>query len=311
MCGNAPFYKMQLAPEESAPANNQLRTSTGYEEPLPKKIEETRSREHNTAQQKSNKCNRLRMASSVLRKSMMLGPFRQKNASIFSSALDHQQMAPFSNFASRSRRRRVSKARPARAPKGIAVCCRDMDDLSLVTLGGTGNYPAQKEILKRHIMATDRHGSYDAACEVFSKIEEKNYEWMKVTALPFQISIVAAFSAGIISIPMVFHLPTVEYFNEHFVTAEHPPPKELETSLEVGSWSWNWMEPVLGTSTFILLCLQYMRVHLSHLGIQPYTHRMKSLRGLRLADEFPHYNKDLLIAYSEASPFYNPQKLWI
>jgi len=53
------------------------------------------------------------------------------------------------------------------------------------------------------------------------------------------------------------------------------------------------------------------RVHLSHLGIQPYTHRMKSLRGLRLADEFPHYNKDLLIAYSEASPFYNPQKLWI
>jgi hypothetical protein len=45
---------------------------------------------------------------------------------------------------------------------------------------------------------------------------------------------VTAFSAGCISIPMVFHLPTVEYFNEHFVTADHPPLKELETSLEVG-----------------------------------------------------------------------------
>lgn len=252
------------------------------------------------------------MASSVLRKSMMLAPFRSRSTSIFWSALNHQQFAPFSSFASRSRsrRRRVPNVRH-RAPKGIAACYRDMDDLSLVTLGGSGNYQARQEILKRHIMATDRNGSYDAACETFSKIEEKNYEWMKITALPFQLSIVAVFSAGVISIPLVFHLPTVEYFNEHFVTAEHPPPKELETSLEVGSWAWNWMEPVLGTSTFILLCLQYMRVHLSHLGIKPYTDRLKSLRGRRLAKEFPNYNKDLLIAYSEASPFYNPDKLWM
>lgn len=82
-------------------------------------------------------------------------------------------------------------------------------------------------------MATD-HGTYEDACAVFAKIEEKNYEWMNLTAVPFQMSIVAAFSAGLASIPLVFHLPTVEYFNEHFVTAEHPPLKELETALEVG-----------------------------------------------------------------------------
>jgi len=78
-------------------------------------------------------------------------------------------------------------------------------------------------------------------------------------AVPFQLGFFACFSAGVLSIPLVFHLPTVEYFDEHFVTAEHPPTKELETSLEVGAWSWNWVEPVLVTSTFLLLSLQYMR----------------------------------------------------
>lgn len=108
-----------------------------------------------------------------------------------------------------------------------------MDDSCLVTLGGMGNLDAREEILKRHIMLTD-NVSYNSACDIFCEIEEKNYKWMRSMAFPFQVGIVTAFSAGCISIPMVFHLPTVEYFNEHFVTADHPPLKELETSLEVG-----------------------------------------------------------------------------
>ena len=153
----------------------------------------------------------------------------------------HQQQhyALFSSMTPRYRRRRFAPKMPkkirANAPKGVPSCYQDMDELSLVTLGGSGNYEARQEILKRHIQATDK-GSYEDACAVFSKIEEKNYEWMNMTALPFQISIVTAFTAGLAAIPLVFHLPTVEYFNEHFVTAEHPPLKELETSLEVGRY---------------------------------------------------------------------------
>lgn len=120
------------------------------------------------------------------------------------------------------------------------------------------NHVALEEMLKRHIMTVDRVG-YEEACRMFLEIEKANYAHEYVMALPFQVSIVLCASAGFISIPMVFHLPVVEYVNEHFVTADHPQPKELETALEVGSWSWQWMEPVLGTSTFVLLCLQYMR----------------------------------------------------
>lgn len=52
-------------------------------------------------------------------------------------------------------------------------------------------------------------------------------------------------------------------------------------------------------------------MHLQHLGVTPYTHHMKRFRGKRLADAFPQYNSNLLYAYSESSPMYNPKDLWL
>ena len=135
---------------------------------------------------------------------------------------------------------------------------KDMNNTSLATLGSMENYVALEEMLKRHIMSIDKV-DYQEACRIFLQIEQSNYRYEYTMAFPFQISILLLATSACLSIPMVFHLPTVEYFNEHFVTADHPQPKELETALEVGSWSWQWMEPVLGTSTFVLLCMQYMR----------------------------------------------------
>lgn len=54
-----------------------------------------------------------------------------------------------------------------------------------------------------------------------------------------------------------------------------------------------------------------VRIHLQHLGVNPYTVRMKRMRGRRLADAFPQYNEELLIAYSESAPFYNAKDLWL
>lgn len=135
---------------------------------------------------------------------------------------------------------------------------REMDNTALTTLGAMANHAALEEMLKRHIMKTDQV-TYEEAADIFLTIEQKNHQSEQAMAIPFQLGIVACFGAFAVAVPMVFHLPTVEYFNEHFVTAEHPPTKELETALEVGAWSWNWMEPVMGTSTFLLLSLQYMR----------------------------------------------------
>jgi len=142
--------------------------------------------------------------------------------------------------------------------KSMPVALRKVDNTSLTTLGAMGNHAALQEMVKRHIMAID-NVRYKEASGIYEMIEKKNHEWENVMAFPFQANIIMCVTAGVISIPLVFHLPTVEFFNEHFVTADHPPIKELETALEVGSWSWNWMEPVLGTSTFLLMSLQYLR----------------------------------------------------
>ena len=53
------------------------------------------------------------------------------------------------------------------------------------------------------------------------------------------------------------------------------------------------------------------RMHLNHLGVQPFTYRMKKYRADNLVAAFPQYNKDLLTSYSQASPFYNAKDLWM
>ena len=73
-----------------------------------------------------------------------------------------------------------------------------------------------------------------------------------------------------VSFPLVFHEATMTWFNHHFVTAELPPPEDMETWLEVGSASWGWMEPVLGQISFFLLCMQFARAQIQNLGIRPY-----------------------------------------
>jgi hypothetical protein len=142
--------------------------------------------------------------------------------------------------------------------KAMPLSYREMENASLVALGAMADNDACREMLIRHIMAVDEI-SYEDASWKFLDIEEKNHKHMYLLALPFQIGVGGCLGAGLISIPLVFHLPTVEYFNLHYVTAEHPPLKELETVLEVGGWSWAWMEPCLGVCTFVLLCMQYMR----------------------------------------------------
>jgi len=62
--------------------------------------------------------------------------------------------------------------------------------------------------------------------------------------LPYKVGLFSAVSLGLVSIPLVFHLGFAEWFNEEFVTFEKYGEGEADTWLEVGSWTWNWMEPV-------------------------------------------------------------------
>jgi len=181
-----------------------------------------------------------------------------------------------------------------------------MDNTQLVTLAALEHHPARVEMLRRHVMAVDTV-EYATACATVDQMTRANHQGRVFLALPYQIGIGMGLVSAAGSLPMVFDIHTALWFNEIFVTTEVPPAEDLETILETGSWTWNWMEPPLGTISFVLLCLQFARAQMQHLGIQPYTGLLKKWRGRQLADQFPQYDAKLVKAFSETSPLWNNQ----
>ncbi len=48
---------------------------------------------------------------------------------------------------------------------------------------------------------------------------------MRLAALPYQLGMAAALAAGAASIPLTYHLDTVLWFNEHYVTTDVAEPR--------------------------------------------------------------------------------------
>lgn len=188
--------------------------------------------------------------------------------------------------------------------KAMPLSYQTMENTSLVTLAHLADHDAAREMLKRHIMDVDGC-SYDKATEKFKEIAKKNLDGAWLLSVPYRLGISVALIAGFGSIPMVFDLGTAQWFNEYFVTTDVPDPEDIETWLEVGSWTWNWMEPPLGQISFMLLCLQYSRAQMDNLGIKPYTTRIKRMRAKRLVKEFPQYDAGILMLFSETSKIGN------
>jgi len=157
---------------------------------------------------------------------------------------------------------------------------------------------ACRECVVRDIMVVDNI-EYDEAMKVFEKIAECNRRDMIFASLPFRVGFTVAFTGGIASIPLVFDLQTVTWFNEAFVTSELPGPEDLETWLEVGAASWGWMEPVLGQVSFFLLCMQFARAQLQNLGIRPYFNWQQEHRARELCKRYPQYDAEFLTMYSK------------
>jgi hypothetical protein len=182
----------------------------------------------------------------------------------------------------------------------MPLTVQEMDNSTLVTLGEMGHHEARIEILKRHIMARDQT-SYEAAGEKFKEIARKNSENKFLLTLPYHVGIATALTLGAASLPMVFSLDVAHWFNTHFVTTQIPEPEDVETIWEVGSYTWNWMEPPLGTISFVLLTLQFSRSQIQNLGAKPYTEWIKQWRARRLAQAFPQYEASVVMNYSHSA----------
>jgi hypothetical protein len=164
---------------------------------------------------------------------------------------------------------------------------------------------ACRERLIREIMAVHSI-SWDDAQPKMKEIEYANKAFgTKLTSAvgylastPYFVGVTASVTAGIASIPLVFDLESAKMFNEYYVTADVAEEKDLETWLEVGSWTWSWMEPVLGQVSFLLLCLQFARNQMFNLKWRPYSHALRNIRSRRLQSTFPQYNAMVLHQFS-------------
>eukprot|EP00599_Poterioochromonas_sp_BG-1_P009383 CAMPEP_0173152664 /NCGR_PEP_ID=MMETSP1105-20130129/12377_1 /TAXON_ID=2985 /ORGANISM="Ochromonas sp., Strain BG-1" /LENGTH=176 /DNA_ID=CAMNT_0014068407 /DNA_START=241 /DNA_END=771 /DNA_ORIENTATION=- len=165
-----------------------------------------------------------------------------------------------------------------------------------------GDQDAREERLIREIMAVDNVSWKDAE-PIFQKMVTSNRRGLFLYTLPYKIGIASALVAAFGSIPLIFEIDTVLWFNEFYVTADVPEAKDLETPLEVGGFAWNWMEPPLGTISFFLLCMQYARSQLENLGAKPYTSWIKHRRARRLIREFPKYDPAIIASFSEGDSF--------
>lgn len=168
---------------------------------------------------------------------------------------------------------------------------------ALIMLAAQGSHEAREECVIREIMAVD-DVDWDGAQPRMAEIRSAALSGMGLAKLPYRAAITGAVVGGFVTFPLCFHLNTVEWFNDAFVTDDLPDAKELETWLEVGSWSWNWMEPVLGQLSFFLLTLQYARAQMQNIGLKPYTEWLCNRRAMTLSQKFPQYNDRVLHEYS-------------
>lgn len=192
--------------------------------------------------------------------------------------------------------------------KKIAKKYNELPNDALHMMAASNDQEAREERLIREIMGVDSL-EWPDACKKFLEIKKVNHELpAKVYTVPFVLGLGLYTVIGVASVPLIFHYPTVALFNEHFVTADIPEPKDLETWLEVGSWSWNWMEPIIGELSFIILCSQLVVTQMLLLKWNPYSQAVMLRRAKRLHERYPQYSKMILMDFAKHDDFYTKRE---
>jgi hypothetical protein len=94
-----------------------------------------------------------------------------------------------------------------------------MSNESLLIYAARNDTQAVRELLTREIMAVDNL-SWEVAHEKIEEIDKINSKGMIFAYMPYKIGVIASLTAGLVSIPLTYHLDTVLWFNEHFVTSD-------------------------------------------------------------------------------------------
>ena len=174
---------------------------------------------------------------------------------------------------------------------------------TLAVMATLGVHGASKERMLREIMRVDGC-SYVEAYAVLAKMNLHLEGGTSLHKLPYQAIIAGAWALGVVLIPLgVFQKDLAIWFAVEHVGVELPPMSEIDTVWKVGTWTWQWMEPIIGTWSFVLLALQLIRANGLMIDAKPFNERILTARADDLFKQFPDYEREIVRDYSKSDPF--------
>lgn len=176
---------------------------------------------------------------------------------------------------------------------------RHCDNNTVFSLAILGEHGARRERLVREVMRIDNVDWETARIKV-EEINRSNDSRKHLAQLPYRVGVFAGIGT-LLSIPLVFHRGAVLWFAENIVNypvEDIPKSEELETCWLVGRFAWEWMEPLIGTLSFVLLGFQFTRNHMLHIGLSPYADFLKKWRARRLVKNYPQYDKNIVMDFA-------------
>jgi len=162
-----------------------------------------------------------------------------------------------------------------------------------------------QERLIRDIMAVDGV-EYVAASEKMKEIFAANRKGMFLRCLPVEAGCFLFAGLALGAFPLVFHFETSQMFADFVQTSYDQVPEAGRWRdhglANTGTWSWAWMEPIIGTCSFSILCLQLLRGQMKKLALNPYTNYLRSRRANRLASWYPQYTRTIVKDFGRSQP---------
>ena len=174
---------------------------------------------------------------------------------------------------------------------------------TLAVMATLGVHGASIERMLREIMRVDCC-SYVEAYAVLAKMNLHLEGGTSLHKLPYQAIIAGAWALGVVLIPLgVFQKDLAIWFATEHVGVELPPMSEIDTVWKVGTWTWQWMEPIIGTWSFVLLALQLIRANGLMIDAKPFNERILTARADDLYKMFDRYEREIVRDYSKSDPF--------
>jgi hypothetical protein len=186
----------------------------------------------------------------------------------------------------------------------------ELDNHTLLVLSrDTEAHDVHQERLIRDIMGKDGI-EYDQAANIMKDMFEFN-QVHPLVMVPYDVTFLLFGVSAVACVPLVFYFDTAKLFADAVsATLDVEEIPTLHSASNVGAWTWTWMEPMIGTASFSILCLQLARTTMKKLEYRPYFHSLQSKRANDLACQYPRYTKSIVKDFGRSQPLrgekYNP-----